>query len=243
MAAGRGYRVTRFRPGFLQYRNYVGVNFDGSTTYLTRGAGLTGAADGNEACGSFWIRMGNDGTSLPILFAPGNNLEIRRLSTNTLNFSFRNISGIQLSFTTSLNSLTVASGWVHVLWSFNITTGEYFVYLDDADDLASSSTTGGPFDFTHSDWYVGWNGALSYGDFDLAEFWMALGSSLDLSVEANRRKFITASGSPAYLGADGTQPGITPIIYLSGAVDDWHTNKGTGGGFTENGTLTETDFP
>jgi hypothetical protein len=54
------------------------------------------------------------------------------------------------------------------------------------------------------------------------------------SVEANRRLFITADGKP-------TNPALWPSggqVQFYGAVDDWHTNKGTGGGFTLTGALT-----
>src|SRR3546814_7073174 len=46
--------------------------------------------------------------------------------------------------------------------------------------------------------------------------------------------------------ADGSTPtGSAPLVFLSGATASWHTNKGTGGGFTENGALTDaaTDPP
>ena len=33
--------------------------------------------------------------------------------------------------------------------------------------------------------------------------------------------------------------GKSPDICLTGPTEDWHTNKGTGGGFTENGALTD----
>jgi hypothetical protein len=48
------------------------------------------------------------------------------------------------------------------------------------------------------------------------------------------------AGAPVSLGADGSTPtGTAPIIFLSGATSSWETNKGSGGGFTENGGLTQ----
>ena len=79
---------------------------------------------------------------------------------------------------------------------------------------------------------------------DLADFWLDPGTYIDLSDPANRRKFRDASGNPVYLGADGSKPtGTAPDIFLSGNTEDWHTNKGTGGGFTENGALTDSAMP
>ena len=63
---------------------------------------------------------------------------------------------------------------------------------------------------------------------------------LDISVENNRRKFIDADGFPVDLGSDGSTPtGIAAIMFFSGATVSWHTNDGSGGGFTENGALTD----
>ena len=66
---------------------------------------------------------------------------------------------------------------------------------------------------------------------------------MDLSVTANRRKFINASGAPRYLGASGELPlGAAPDIYCkvpTGAADatGFATNRGTAGNFTITGTL------
>ena len=92
-----------------------------------------------------------------------------------------------------------------------------------------------------ADWGVGGlpDGTLKL-DGSIAELWFAPGVYIDLSVEENRRKFITDALRPANLGSDGSTPtGSAPLIYLSGATSSWHTNKGTGGGFTENGDLTD----
>jgi hypothetical protein len=40
------------------------------------------------------------------------------------------------------------------------------------------------------------------------------------------------------LGAGGATPtGVQPIVYLHDTVATWHTNDGTGGGFTQTGSL------
>jgi hypothetical protein len=71
----------------------------------------------------------------------------------------------------------------------------------------------------------------------LGDIWFMPGLYIDLSIEANRRRFISAAGEPVYLGANGEGPtGAVPLVYLSGALASWHTNKGTGGGFTLTGS-------
>lgn len=67
---------------------------------------------------------------------------------------------------------------------------------------------------------------------------------IDFSNVTNRRLFIDAGGNPVNLGTDGSLPtGSAPDIFLSGDTDTWHVNKGTSGGFTENGTLTTAAGP
>ena len=77
---------------------------------------------------------------------------------------------------------------------------------------------------------------------DLGDLWFEDGLYIDLSVEANLRKFIGAYGNPVDLGADGSTPNTTaPIVYLGRDIATFHTNLGTGGGFTLVGTApTET---
>jgi hypothetical protein len=78
-------------------------------------------------------------------------------------------------------------------------------------------------------------------DAEVAELYLNTKEFLDLSIEANRRKFISAAGKPADdLGASGEGPtGTNPTVFLSGDTVTWHTNKGSGGGFTEVGALTD----
>jgi hypothetical protein len=74
----------------------------------------------------------------------------------------------------------------------------------------------------------------------LAEVYINLAEYVDLSVEANRRKFISSAGKPVNLGASGSVPtGTAPIMYFKGPASAFPTNLGTGGNFTVTGTLTD----
>ena len=72
----------------------------------------------------------------------------------------------------------------------------------------------------------------------MADLMMWPGTYLDFSVEANRRLFISAAGKPVDPAVAVAALG-TPIVRFSGPTASWHTNKGSGGGFTENGALTD----
>ena len=70
------------------------------------------------------------------------------------------------------------------------------------------------------------------------DFWFTQ-TYIDISDESNRRKFISTGGKPINLSANGSEPtGSQPLVFMSGATASWHTNKGTGGGYTEYGALT-----
>ena len=82
-----------------------------------------------------------------------------------------------------------------------------------------------------------WNG-------DIAEVYYAQ-EYVDLSVQANREKFISGTGTgakPVDLGNDGSIPtGTQPLIYFRGAKDTWNagTNAGSGGDFTMSGAVVD----
>ena len=72
-------------------------------------------------------------------------------------------------------------------------------------------------------------------------YFTSTGSFVDLSQEANRRKFISAEGGAQYLGGDGSGAfGQQPAVFLtvtggglSGTADTFADNNGYGGAFTE----------
>jgi hypothetical protein len=197
------------------------VRFDGSADYLLRGAGLSGASDSKVGVLSFWFQFqGGDGSEQMILHGAATTLQIHKQPT-------------------------ADDTWHHLLASWNCATPVAYLYVDDADDL----WTAGPNhaiadeepDWAHTDFAVGsTTGAGDKLDCEIADLYVNIATSLDLSSAANRRKFIDAEDLPVDLLDDGSGPtGSAPIIYLSGATATWHTNKGGGGGFTESGALTD----
>jgi hypothetical protein len=72
----------------------------------------------------------------------------------------------------------------------------------------------------------------------MADVWIGAGQSLDLSILANRRRFISFDKKPVDLGQQGKTPtGMRPTIFFSGDADRFPDNRGTGGDFTLVGTL------
>ena len=223
------------------------TDFDGSATYLTRGAALTGASDSSQGIMSFWHRI-DAGNGTFRKFLENNESSFCFLnSTNKFLFNLFNSSGtISFSFETG-NAYTASATWRHVLasWNTNFSSGNkvYHLYINDVSDAALVSDSGAAFnvDYTSLEWYIGSNSAppAQVVNGCLAEYYFAPGQFLDFSVEANRRKFISALGKPVSLGGDGSLPtGVAPIIYLHAAPAGatW-PNNGTGGNFITHGTF------
>lgn len=220
------------------------VRFDGTNDDLRRGAQITGLVDGQVFTTSFWFNhKGKDADAVAMFFhGTANRFRISRLSKKW-HFECRNAAD-----TTLWEGQTVASydtvlnpGWHHIIFSISLGTPTVQIYVDDAVDQTNLvGPVTGTVNFPFTNWGVG---ATSTGviriDADIADFWFD-DSFQNLTVEANRRKFIDAAGKPVDLESDGAGPtGAAPLVYFSGATDAWHTNKGTGGGFTETGALTD----
>ena len=220
-----------------------GINFDGTNDYLTRGADLTGNADSKLITGSLWFKRDATGNQ-KFYTASGSLHRIHILSGHTFEVRLEGVSSGEIVTMDGLTGMSDTTAWHH--FCFCVDTADINkmkFFFDDADDLdnGSKAVTDENIDFTLSSHAIGattsggskWNGCL-------ADVWLAFGQYLDISVTANRRKFIDASGNPVNLGSDGSTPtGTAPIMFFQGATASWHTNKGSGGGFTENGALTD----
>lgn len=226
------------------------ADFDG-TDSLARGAALTGIADAKKGLLSVWVRFdGSDGATQTLLSdVRGGSAPTwlgRSSSNNTLQFDVFNAASSQdVVFLQSVDTYGTSSAWRHVLAAWDAATGAMHLYIGDVDalDRAESHTNDLNSEWTLStDWYVGKSTFGEFLDGCLAELYFAPGQYLDLSVEDNRRKFISAEGKAVDLGATGAVPtGVAPLVYLhldaDEAVADFALNRGTGGNFSISGTL------
>lgn len=218
--------------------------FDGTDDYFTRDGGLTGAVDSKLMTFSAWVYveagLGGRLIASSDSLAGGGSLTRAVLSGGDNRFSLNghNAAGTDIL---NLNSSPLAAGrWHHCMASVDLTdTAKRHVYIDGVSDLAVINTyINDTIDFTKADWGVG---ALPSGasllNGMLAELWFAPGVYIDLSLAANRLKFLDQWGRPARLGATGNLPtGSSPLVYLAGQVSAWTVNKGTGGNFTAHGS-------
>lgn len=228
--------------------SFVAAHFDGAT-YAKRGAGLTGAADSKLFTFNLWVRRESAAAAAVLLAG------VTTLNGATYRFRFSldvttnklHIEALNAAGTTILDVRTsaLAVGKLHhIVGSFDLSsTSKRWLYVNDVSNLATITTyTNDIIDFTVADWSIGATPAAgSVFTGDLGDVWLDAGHYLDLSIEANRRLFVSEQLQPIDLAADGSTPTASaPIVYFGRNLSTWHTNKGTGGGFTLTGTLTET---
>lgn len=230
-------------------RRYVAnsTRFDGTNDYLRRTSNFTGGAtSGKTGIMSGWFNLkGGDG-SLQIAWGQDAGYgQFERTTGNKWRLFLYDVAGSAISLNiTSNNTYTTASGWHHVLIAWNVASGIAQMYINDASDVTGSPTAlNNTLEYSRLD--LSW-GANKVGgsklNADVADFYFNTDTTLDISVTANRRKFITAGLKPVYLGTTGQLPtGATPQIYLTNPFSSWQTNAAGNGNYTVTGALTAGD--
>lgn len=234
---------------------YVGAVFDGTNDHLNRGADLTGIADGQIGLVSFWLKMGagsGDTTSYRFFGNETERVQVYRHTDGQIVVLCRNSSDTTVAwFESNAGSNQIADGWVHVAASWDTgTAGRRQIYINGSSQVNENTfTAGSTIDFAGAtDWRIGFElagGSRLNGI--LCEFYFTTPASwFDLSNAGNLDNLRTAGGKPENLGADGSSvTGTQPLIYFHNAIPNWESNLGSGGGFTENGALTDSgaDIP
>lgn len=220
------------------------VDFDGTNDYLSRGAGLTGAADNAKGIFCCWFRRDGTGSLMALINRTSNYVEVKFSAANELVVTVWDAAGADILDFTSSSTFTDGN-WhsLNVSWDTNFTAGDKLmkVYIDDAAASGSLSDGSGAFSvgYVAANWTIGarvaggqkFNGCL-------AEIYFAIGQYLDFSNSTNRRKFVSALNKPVDLGVDGSLPtGSQPIVYLNNPAVSFGTNKGSGGDFSIVGSL------
>jgi hypothetical protein len=220
------------------------VAFDGVNDYLTRGTGLTGAVDSKFYTGSLWFRRSDGiGVDQRIFADNAGRIQLQVTTGNALL-----LLAVDSGLTTILQATMATisdTEWHHLAWSVNMAdTGERWVLLDTAVVAATWTTyTDAEIDFTGGNLAIGarTNGTLPFIG-DLADLRLWDGVLLDLSVAGNQALLVTPGGHPVRPDLGNATIG-SPIVQFSGSLATWHENKGSGGGFTENGELTDGTGP
>tara|TARA_R100000995_G_scaffold22719_1_gene9798 strand:- start:711 stop:1484 length:774 start_codon:yes stop_codon:yes gene_type:complete len=217
------------------------VQFDGST-YLERGADLTGNTDNNFFSFSYWYRYdatdnGTGGTN--IYESDNNKIKIVHTATGTAveaRTSPIAFTAVEGHFGTHLFHADTTK-WHHACGNLDATSNTNTTFfIDDADEknYAQDGGSGHDIDHTQPDHTIGAReGGTHKIEMSIYELWLAPGQDVRMSTTSNRRKFINADLTPVSLGSDGSTPtGTAPLIYMTGGPSEFVTNKGTGGNFS-----------
>lgn len=237
-------------PFFQRYK-VNSADFDGTNDYLLRGGALSDVANSKKGICSFWFRI-DAGSALWYIAHAANGagvniLEIQR--GNYIVFTLTNPSGPTSVLYMKTSAVFLAdTAWHHCLASWDLSIGATHLYIDDVSDkdLGTLLATDVDVEYVGMTQFAIGSSRTGANKFNgcLADFYLNLNEYLDLSVESNRRKFVSANLKPKYLGANGASPtGTTPIVFQSlgetdSVANDFAINHGSGGSLSVTGALT-----
>lgn len=205
------------------------VNFGGggSPPVLSRGSVFTGMVDTKIWSFSVWIRPVSVHNGR-IFVSPDGSIEIRYNSSNRIQvLGSRVIGGTGLNVQSSAGTPVVTGNWTHIHGYFDMSDQPSSdLEINGVAGIAVSAFLDFDLNFVTSptDYLLGAanTGGSAFFDGDMADFWF------DQSFVSDNSLFFSPGRTPV----NPLQPGI---VRMTGALADWPTNKGTGGGMTSNG--------
>ncbi|TAH36535.1 MAG: hypothetical protein EYC62_02510 [Alphaproteobacteria bacterium] len=232
------------------------ANFDGTNDYLKVSTDLSANLDGPQGIISFWFRLNGIGAVDRDIYSTQNqHVRIYRTSAYKIRVQLQASNGTdQFIFETVANfGPAVTTDYTHIIasWDTNYSAGNKIgmIYVNDALSTTIVSDASGPFNIDYTDSFHSIGGANASHRFngDLAGFYLSNSNFLDISLDNNRRAFITAGKKPTcdlrYSRNSGWASGSAPIIYLKNSVVDYGINDGFGGNFAVVGALSAVAGP
>ena len=128
-----------------------------------------------------------------------------------------------------LNRLT----WQHILISIDTVTLSQQLYINDVSNIVPIDNSAGTLGLDTGTIRIGTGFNETFNE-SISELYIEPGLWLDLSLEANRRKFINADLTPANTRQLNIVDGLDPSIYLPNSKDSITNNEGTGSNFSMN---------
>jgi len=223
--------------------DYGGAYFDGSNDYLTRGSGLTGASDGKKGALVAFVTFDTAPASAIeyVLHGTGGAFIFRRDADGVFRIIAENSGGSTILNMATSTAYETADTVYCVMASWDLATpGSNQLYVNDVSDVVTTTFTNDTIDYTVADWAVGADvGGSNKITGNVLSVWFDPTGNLDFDTETNRRKFLDEQDNPTFVGGYGQLPtGSQPIVYLGMRGEaSFETNLGSGGDFTENGTM------
>lgn len=209
------------------------IDFDGTNDYLSRSSDLVGNTDGKTFTFSAWVWAA--GTVTQTIYASSTKFVIE---TNGKTISCRGYTagGAEiLNFSTNSSSGGANETFSHILISVDLTsTANRHVYVNDiAVPVSWTTYSNSIIDFSDAGHTIAAAiGGAAKLKGRVADIFFDK-TYRDLSVEANRRLFITADRKPA-----ANQAALNPILYLPlNDPTQAGKNLGTGGDFALTGVV------
>lgn len=233
-------RVSKVLSALLLPSIAEGVDFDGATDYLSRSTDLVGNVDSKTFTFSAWVYGIDFLTANRVLLTSGASVRFQVYTDGGGNITVdaRNTAGTSVySRSISVADKLPIYTFNHILVSVNLSSLTQSIYVNDSLVSGSATTITDAFvDFTNSQHTVAVNQNLNAGYMKgrLSNVFLDY-TYRDLSIEANRRLFITADGKPAdWNGLVALNPILALRMKDAATV---HINEGIGGNFTPNGTF------
>jgi len=218
------------------------VRFDGND-YLTRGADLTSNADSKVGIISFWFKFtGGDGSKMRIWTSHDgpSDVALDKGTDNKFKFLLQGASPSYLDLRSS-TAYTADGTWHHLMAAWDVGNSVSYLYVDGSDDANEVTNIDGTIEYIKADHQMGSDhSGGSKIDWEVADFYFNTAETIDLSSSSNRLKFRSAAGKPVSMGDDCSEvTGEPPIVCFTNPTATWNISVGSGGGFTENGALTD----
>lgn len=202
--------------------------------YVTSAARFNGATDLELAAlaatdsplllASYWYRLpaaGSWGAPIWVSDPVFNPNDLYDFGNTGPNISLADITNGANFLNFSDPSAEPTNVWHNVLMAADVNHAAgarpHALYFDDADVTDTTSDAGAAFSFLPNTrgFAICGDEFGSFAQVDLADLWWGCSQYIDLSITANRRKFITAGLKPVDLGADGSTPtGTKPTFFL-----------------------------
>ena len=223
-----------------------GVSFDGVTDYMSRSTDLVGNTDSKTFTFSCCVYVETTGNATNYIFVSydGTYGGIKTYINSRSDFIVQayNSAGINiLTINSNLNTGLYDNTFINITLSVDLSSPQNrYAYINDVllPDTIFTTYTNDTIDVTKVYQNIGNSQANTAYNFKgrLSNLFIDY-TYRDLSIEANRRLFITADGKPA----SGLET-LNPILYLP--MKDKataHINLGTGGDFIQQGLLETAD--
>ncbi len=213
-------------------------NLGSGLTYAGPVAGFPATFD--NLLFSMWVCLG----AQPRAVAVANSVSFMLVDCNQSFVRVRLLRGLSLPVFEGFFNAPIDNVLSHFLVSVNLPTQTIQVYHND---LSLTQTDGpgwsgsGSFNPspspTYNNWNIGGAGSAAPGP-GIADLFIGVPATFfDLTLAANRRKFINSNLTPVDLGTDASSVlGASPPMYLTvrpgGVANDFGNNDGTGEAFT-----------